>query len=143
MLNLFHSLSEQGLQPSAAKTHTKTEACASIQTAPMLLQSRMRGGSDLTPKGLMHVLFPLSVAQVLEWTRITIDAHLTRLLMSPTPLAAIEALEAALGGAVGAGQKMMILRGAAEHVQAQAPLPAAHMAVATQYTVELLDLRVR
>jgi hypothetical protein len=34
------------------------------------------------------------------------------------------------------------LRGALEHVRHGAPLPGAHLAVATQYVVELLDLRV-
>lgn len=60
--------------------------------------------------------------------------------MAPSPLPAVEQLEASLGSAVGAAHKLMLLRGAAEHVSAHAPLPAAHVAVATQYTVQLLDL---
>ena len=39
-------------------------------------------------------------------------------------------------------QKLVPLLGCAEHIRQQAPLPAAHVAAATQYTVELLDLCV-
>lgn len=72
-----------------------------------------------------------------------IDAHLTRLLMARTPLPALEQLEATLGAAVEGARRLALLKGALEHVAARAPLPAAHMAVATQYTAEVLDLRVR
>ncbi|GFR41391.1 hypothetical protein Agub_g2030, partial [Astrephomene gubernaculifera] len=89
-----------------------------------------------------ELLFPYYY-QILEWTRMTIDAHLTRLLMTRTPLPALESLERSLRGAVAGSRRLLELRGALEHMQAAAPLPGAHMAVATQYTAEVLDLRVR
>ncbi|EFJ44823.1 hypothetical protein VOLCADRAFT_106214 [Volvox carteri f. nagariensis] len=89
-----------------------------------------------------ELLFPY-YHQVLEWTRMTIDAHLTRLLMAKTPLPALESLEAALNKAVEGTRRLAMLRGALEHLSAAAPLPAAHIAVATQYTAEVLDLRGR
>ncbi|GIL72608.1 hypothetical protein Vretimale_4336 [Volvox reticuliferus] len=91
------------------------------------------------PEGL---IFPF-YHQVLEWTRITIDAHLTRLLMARKSLPALESMETALNSAMEGNTKLIMLRGALEHVNSAAPLPAAHIAVATQYTAEVLDLRVR
>ncbi|GIL43382.1 hypothetical protein Vafri_1155 [Volvox africanus] len=93
----------------------------------------------LLPEGLVFPFYH----QVLEWTRMTIDAHLTRLLTARKSLPALESIEAALNSAVEGNKKIMMLRGAIEHVNAAAPLPAAHIAVATQYTAEVLDLRVR
>ncbi|KXZ56405.1 hypothetical protein GPECTOR_1g360 [Gonium pectorale] len=89
-----------------------------------------------------ELLFPY-YHQVLEWTRMTIDSHLTRLLMARGPMPALEAIEAALARAVEGTRRLVTLRGALEHIQAAAPLPSAHIAVATQYTAEVLDLRVR
>ncbi|KAG2499184.1 hypothetical protein HYH03_002765 [Edaphochlamys debaryana] len=89
-----------------------------------------------------ELLFPY-YHQVLEWARMTIDAHLARLLTSRTPLPALAALEASLAGALEGSRRLLLLRGALEHVVAGAALPAAHLAVATQYTAEVLDLRVR
>ncbi|GLI68802.1 hypothetical protein VaNZ11_013301 [Volvox africanus] len=93
----------------------------------------------MLPEGLVFPFYH----QVLEWTRMTIDAHLTRLLTAPKSLPALESIEAALNSAVEDNKKLVMLRGALEHVNAAAPLPAAHIAVATQYTAEVLDLRVR
>ncbi|GLC35957.1 hypothetical protein PLESTB_000523300 [Pleodorina starrii] len=89
-----------------------------------------------------ELLFPY-YHQVLEWTRMTMDSHLARLLMARAPLPALESLQAALTSAVEGSKRLIMLRGALEHVNTAAPLPAAHIAVATQYTAEVLDLRVR
>ncbi len=40
-------------------------------------------------------------------------------------------------------QQLLPLAGATEHVRAGAPLPAAHVAAAAQYTVQYVDLNVR
>lgn len=78
--------------------------------------------------------------QVLEWLRVVLDAHLPRLLMQqglPQGLAdamgALKAQTSACAGLVG-------LAGATEHVRNGAPLPAAHIATATAYTVQLVEL---
>ena len=81
--------------------------------------------------------------QVLEWVRAAIDSHLGRLLMSKTPSPHFERMQTALRVQVGACQQLLPLQGAADHIRCQAPLPAAHVAAATQYTVELLDLSIR
>lgn len=73
----------------------------------------------------------------------TIDAHLVKLLTARAPSPALQSLEAALAAALEGGGRLAALRGTLEHMAAAAPLPAAHMAVAAQYTAEVLDLRVR
>ena len=81
--------------------------------------------------------------QVLEWLRLTLDAHTARLLMSRGSVPAVPALERCLRQQLNGSQQLLPLLGTVEHIEQQAPLPAAHVAAATQYTVELLDLRIR
>ena len=72
-----------------------------------------------------------------------LDAHLTRLLMSKEPQPCLDRLLECLMQQISACQHLLPLLGCAEHIQQRAPLPAAHVAAATQYTVELLDLSVK
>ncbi len=46
----------------------------------------------------------------------------------------------ALGAQVKASQQLMPLAGAVEHVRAALPLPAAHVAAASQYTVQVISV---
>ena len=78
--------------------------------------------------------------QVVEWVRVLLDAHLARLLMAKVTPPCLEQLLKSLQLQVSASQRLLPLLGCAEHIRQQAKLPAAHVAAATQYTVELLDL---
>ncbi|KAG1654607.1 hypothetical protein FOA52_009533 [Chlamydomonas sp. UWO 241] len=89
-----------------------------------------------------ELLIP-TFAQVLEWLRVLLDAHLARLLMARQPHPALPALAGALRDQMGACQQLLPLLGTAEHIRHAAPLPHPHVAAATQYTVELLDLGTR
>jgi hypothetical protein len=74
--------------------------------------------------------------------RLLVDCHLPRLLSAraqPASLAALAALAAQQAGQCG---QLLALLGAAEHVRAGAPLPAAHAAAASQYVVQLIDLGI-
>lgn len=88
------------------------------------------------PPALMFPLF----SQVLDWLRVVIDGHLPRLLMAKQPPAALQGLQMALKTKVEACQQLLPLQGAIEHVRAGAPLPHAHVAASTMYTVEYVDL---
>jgi len=82
-------------------------------------------------------------AQVLDLMRAVLDAQLTPLaLLGQSAAPALEALRRTVGGAAAAGASLARLKGAAEHLAAGAPLPDAAIAAASNYTVELLDLRV-
>jgi len=72
-----------------------------------------------------------------------LDAHLNRLIMAKEPLPCLDRLLESLTQQITACQHLLPLLGCAEHIQQRAPLPAAHVAAATQYTVELLDLSVK
>lgn len=54
----------------------------------------------------------------------------------------IERLASAVGAHTSGSASLLSLKGIAEHMQSHAPLPEAHIAAATSYTVEMLDLRV-
>ncbi len=81
--------------------------------------------------------------------RATVDAHLARLMTSQQQRrqqrasASLAELQRALATQVEACQKLLPLQGAAEHMRSGAALPAAHMASAMQYTIELVDLTIR
>eukprot|EP00798_Chlamydomonas_sp_ICE-L_P011494 gene11494-34211_t len=89
----------------------------------------------------VDLLFP-TLLQVTNWIKSTVDAHLGRLLMASTPCPHLELISNRLGVQVPACEKLVALKGATDHVRSQAPLPAAHIAAATQYTVEVIDLRL-
>jgi hypothetical protein len=81
---------------------------------------------------------------VLEWSKALLDSQLTRLAQLGArvePL--VERLAAAVSCQAAATSRLLPLKGVAEHMAANAPLPEAHVATASRYTVELLDLRVR
>jgi hypothetical protein len=83
-----------------------------------------------------------AAGQVLEWAKLLLDAHLTRLLMMPAAAPLLQQLQRLLRAEVGATSKLVALKGMAEHLAAGAPLPAAAEAANSEYTLELLDLRV-
>jgi len=87
------------------------------------------------------LVFP-SYPQVLDWVRLIIDSHLPRLLVTKFPLASLLQLVSLSQRQVGLCQQLLPLVGAAEHVRSQAPLPAAHVAAAAQYTVQYIDLGI-
>ena len=93
--------------------------------------------------GAQHTLLSPLPPQVLEWVRATVDAHLARLMTSQRASASLASLQRALATQVEACQKLLPLQGAAEHMRSGATLPAAHMASAMQYTIELVDLTIR
>lgn len=88
-----------------------------------------------------ELAFP-TLGQVLEWARALLDAQLARLAMQGDCTELLARMRGALRGYAEASAPLLSLRGAAEHLQRGAALPAAHVAAASAYTVELLDLRV-
>lgn len=92
-----------------------------------------------------ELVFP-TFGQVLDWMRMVIDAHLARLLMQPTGAhaAALRALHHAVQAHVEGSQRLLALRGIAEHVRSAAPLPEvrALAGAASNYHVRVLDLGV-
>jgi hypothetical protein len=82
-------------------------------------------------------------SQVLDLLRAVLDAQLTPLaLLGEAAHPALQRLQRTVAGAAARGGAMAKLKGAAEHLAAGAPLPDAAIAAASNYTVELLDLRV-
>ena len=98
-------------------------------------------GSSFATKALKasHLLIP-TYAKVLEWVQVLLDSHLSRLLMANELPPAVGRLMTCIKTGVLTCQQLMPLLGATEHIRQRAPLPAAHVAAATQYTVELLSL---
>ncbi|KAK9823952.1 hypothetical protein WJX72_006629 [[Myrmecia] bisecta] len=80
--------------------------------------------------------------QVVEWTSLLIDAHLTAFRLQPHTEQVAGALQRAVEGYVKQFAKLTALRGIAEHIQCRAPLPTLHSMTAAKYSIELLDLRV-
>lgn len=83
-----------------------------------------------------------SWGQVLEWTRLVLDAHLTRLAMLPAAGRLLQQMQAVLQPEVGASSRLVRLKGVVDHMAGGGPLPAVAEAANSEYTLELLDLRV-
>jgi hypothetical protein len=101
-----------------------------------------RLGDDAAAVALPDELAFPTLGQVLEWARALLDAQLARLAMRGDCTELLARMRGALRGYAEASAPLLSLRGAAEHLQRGAALPAAHVAAASAYTVELLDLRV-
>jgi hypothetical protein len=93
-----------------------------------------------------QVMDPLLLApswsQTLDWLTVLLDATFTRLSMLPAAVQLLTQLQHLLQQEVGATSKLVSLKGAGDHLAMGAPLPAAAEAASSEYTLELLDLRV-
>ena len=94
------------------------------------------------PPTLPSELVTPSWVRVIEWCRVLIDAHLTRLVSLPGAEPVLQQMAQQVGSTAAATARLLPLKGVAEHLAAGAPLPTAAMAASSRYTVELLDLRV-
>ncbi|KAL6764098.1 hypothetical protein V8C86DRAFT_2482210 [Haematococcus lacustris] len=88
------------------------------------------------------LLFP-TLQQVLDLVKVTIDSHLPHLLMATKLPASLTRMAVATKQHVDGCKALLPLQGATEHIRSGAPLPAGHVAAATLYTVQYLDLGVR
>ncbi|KAF8072992.1 hypothetical protein HT031_000652 [Scenedesmus sp. PABB004] len=79
---------------------------------------------------------------VLEWGRLLLDAHLARLALLPAAAPLLRRLQLGLRQEAEATSRLVGLRGVVEHMAAGAPLPAGAEAAGSEYTLELLDLRL-
>jgi hypothetical protein len=95
------------------------------------------------PPTLPSELVTPSWGRVIEWCRVLIDAHLTRLVSLPGAQPLLQQMAHQVGSTAAATARLLPLKGVAEHLAAGAPLPTAAMAASSRYTVELLDLRVK
>ena len=98
--------------------------------------------STWTAPGAEALLVTPSWPRVLDWVRMLLDAHLTRLALLPAAGPLLRRLQLSLVQEVGAASKLMRLKGVVDHMALGAPLPAVAEAASSEYTLELLDLRV-
>lgn len=83
-----------------------------------------------------------SKAQVLEWSKLLLDAQLTKLMMMPAAGPLLQQLQQLMQAEVVCTSKLVALKGVTDTWMTGAPLPAAAVAAHSQYVLELLDLRV-
>jgi len=83
-----------------------------------------------------------SKAQVLEWSKLLLDAQLTKLMMMPAAGPLLQQLQQLMQAEVVCTSKLVALKGVTDTWMMGAPLPAAAVAAHSQYVLELLDLRV-
>jgi hypothetical protein len=88
------------------------------------------------------LLLTPSWPQVLEWCRLVLDAHLTRLAMLPAAASLLRQIQAALQPELGATSRLGKMKGVVDHMAAGGALPAVAEAANSAYTLELLDLRL-
>eukprot|EP00879_Flechtneria_rotunda_P017468 GHRR01018311.1.p1 GENE.GHRR01018311.1~~GHRR01018311.1.p1 ORF type:complete len:407 (+),score=234.92 GHRR01018311.1:156-1223(+) len=92
--------------------------------------------------GLQALLAIPSWTQVLEWARLVLDAHLTRLAMLPAAVSLLQRLQHMLQQEVSSTSRLVQMKGVADHLMLGAPLPMVAEVASSEYTLELLDLRV-
>jgi hypothetical protein len=88
------------------------------------------------------LLLTPSWPQVLDWCRLVLDAHLTRLAMLPAAAPLLRGIQAALEPELGATSRLGRMKGVVDHMAAGGALPAVAEAANSAYTLELLDLRL-
>jgi hypothetical protein len=115
---------------------------------PREADEQQQGGSAAAfgaagPLPARVLLLSPGYSQVLDLLRAVMDAQLTPLaLLGERAAPELRRLQRTVVGAAARGGALAKLKGAAEHLAAGAPLPDAAIAAASNYTVELLDLRV-
>lgn len=98
--------------------------------------------NSLSARSADALLLTPSAGQVVEWCKLLLDAQLTKLMLMPAAGPLLQQLQRLLRSEVSTTNKLVALKGAADHWAAGAPLPAAAVAANSQYVLELLDLRV-
>jgi hypothetical protein len=99
-------------------------------------------GEQYASSQAQAVLLTPSWPQVLEWCRLVLDAHLTRLAMLPAAASLLRQIQAALQPELGATSRLGRMKGVVDHMAAGGVLPAVAEAANSAYTLELLDLRL-
>jgi hypothetical protein len=83
-----------------------------------------------------------SPSAVLEWAGLAVDANLSRLMLRPGAAAALRALRQEVAPQLAALRQLSRVRGAVEHIQCGAPLPAPAAGGGARYSLEWLDLKI-
>jgi hypothetical protein len=99
-------------------------------------------GEQYASSQAQAVLLTPSWSQVLEWCRLVLDAHLTRLAMLPAAASLLRQIQVALQPELGATSRLGRMKGVVDHMAAGGVLPAVAEAANSAYTLELLDLRL-
>lgn len=88
------------------------------------------------------VLAVPSLQQVIEWTRLVLDAHLTKLALQPSAAGLLQRMQQTLQQEVSGSNRLAALKGITDHMAMGAALPLVAETANSEYTLELLDLRV-